>query len=157
MVTLIVFVLGTGCAPKQAEQPITPDPALEKLSQAADSIQSDLEKLARIKQAGKDTAKVYSAPQSGPLTRKITLQWSGPLQGVLKAIAQKIGFSFQVQGQRPASPVLVTVDSTGEQAFQVLQDLGWKAGKHQVSVDGAKEIIQLTYRQDSLKAENDPE
>lgn len=144
--TILVATIAAlvGCASKQPVQPKA-DPAIEQLNQAAASIQRDLEQLSRIKQSGYEKVDLYNSPQKGALTKKITLKWSGPINSVLEIIALSIGYEFKVRGEAPASPVLITVDEIQTPAFEVLENLGWKAGKHQVTVDAGKQMVQLTY------------
>lgn len=140
---LTLLITAIGCA--SGEKIKKPDPAIKELNRVAVSIQSDLEKLSRLKQAEYQKVKLYDPPESGPLAKKITLSWSGPLDKALEVIAGKVGFNFRVRGKPPASPVLVNMDRMKTPVFEVLEDLGWKAGKHRVSVDAEKKVIQLTY------------
>lgn len=133
----------TGCASAPVE-PKT-DPALNQLNETASAIQMDLERLSKIKQAELEEVELYEPPESGPLAKKITLKWAGPIDKVLEIIALTVNYDYKVRGEAPASPALVNVDEVQTPAFKVLEDLGWKAGKHQVSVDAEKEIVQLTY------------
>lgn len=145
LLTLLTITMATlmGCASAPVE-PKT-DPALTQLNDVASSIQADLERLSKIKQADYEKVDLYESPGSGPLTKKLTLKWSGPIDHVLKVIAASINYDYKVKGESPAPAVLVNVDEVQTPAFEVLEDLGWKAGKHQVSVDAEQEIIQLTY------------
>lgn len=143
--------------PEQGEETrvLQKDPAVKKLEQAADSIQLDLEKLSKLKQMGYEKVELYEKPESGPLAKKITLKWSGPLKPVLKVIADRIGFTFRVRGEPPVRPVLVNIDETGKAAFSVLEDLGWKAGKHQISVSSREKVVQLTYFEEKKRGDSD--
>lgn len=145
-----VFIM-IGCASKRprALQPKT-DPAIEQLNKAASSIQADLKLLSKIKQAGYEKVELYKTPKDGPLTKKITLKWAGPVHDILEIIALSIDYEYKLRGQRPESPVLVNVDEIRVSAFKILEDLGWKIGKHQLSVDAGKEMIQLTYFEPSF-------
>lgn len=139
----MVMAALTGCA--SAPVASKTDPAINRLNQAASSIQADLERLSKIKQAEFEKVELYKPPERGPLTKKITLKWAGPIGKVLEIIALTVDYDYKVRGKAPASPVLVNVDEVQTPAFEVLEDLGWRAGKHQVSVDAEKEIVQLTY------------
>jgi hypothetical protein len=145
LLTLILVCTVSGCAPKKVVKRPQTDPALERLNEAAQNIQSELEQLSKIKQVDYESVEVYKRPQKGPLAKNITVKWSGPLEDVLRVIAARINYAFKVKGDKPASPVLVSIDQTESPAFEVIEDLGWKAGKHEVSVDAGKQIVQLTY------------
>lgn len=136
-----------GCAQKKVVKRPQTDPAIKRLNSAARDIQSELEKLSKMKMSY-ERVEVREAPEDGPLAKKITLTWSGPLKDVLEVVASRIGFEFRVTGEAPSSPVLVTIDKVEAPAFKVLEDIGWKAGRHQVSVDADKRIVQLTYSRD---------
>ena len=143
-VFMIMAIATIGCASKQPTAPKT-DPAISQLNQTASDIKADLKKLAKIRQSQFETVELYEAPQKGPLTKALTLKWAGPIDDVLEIIALTIDYKFKVKGEAPVAPVLVHVDETQTPAFAVLEDLGWKAGKHEVSVDAGKKIVQLTY------------
>lgn len=144
LILALLALAFVGCAKKPVIEPGI-DPAIKELNEVARSIQSDLEKLARIQQAEFEEVRLHIPPAEGPLTKKITLRWSGPLVDVLEVIASLVDFEFQVRGKPPANPILVNIDETREPAFNVLEDLGWKAGKHHVTVDAEERVIQLTY------------
>lgn len=169
--TVFLVVMLTGCAAQEPETHINTEikpqkmqkekqqapvaPVVNELEQAADSIQLDLEKLAKLRQMGYEKIELYKTPESGPLSKKITLKWNGPLKPVLKIIADKISFTFRVKGEAPPRSILVNIDETETPVFSVLEDLGWKAGKHQVSVDSNREIVQLTYFEKRKKKSDD--
>lgn len=166
LLTAILVLILAGCAGQEPEthintaiKPQKPqkqkDPIAVDLEQAAGSIQLDLEKLAKLKQMGYEKIELYKTPESGPLSQKITLKWNGPLKPVLKVIADKIGFTFRVKGEAPPRSILVNIDETETPVFSVLEDLGWKSGKHQVSVDSDREIVQLTYFEKREKKKDD--
>lgn len=134
-----------GCASGSGEVVKKTDPAIKDLNQTAKSVQTDLEKLSKIKQANFEQVKTFDSPQSGPLAEEATLKWSGPVDKALEEIAEKIGYELKVRGEPPASSVLVDVDQIDTTVFEILENIGWKIGKHRVNVDAEKELIQLTY------------
>ena len=136
-----------GCSKKVVKQPPPTDPALKQISSAANEIQSELKTLSKMRMSY-EQVEVYDAPKDGPLAQKVTLKWSGPLKDVLEVVASRIGYSFRITGEAPSSPVLVTIDRIKAPAFKVLEDIGWKAGRHKVNVNADKRIVQLTYFRD---------
>lgn len=144
VLTIVAAAVFVGCASKQPMDPKI-DPAIDQLNKTASDIQADLQKLATIRQSRFEKVELYEAPRKGPLTKKLTLKWAGPIEDVLEIIALTLDYTFKVKGEAPVAPVLVHVDETRTPAFAILEDLGWKAGKHQVSVDAGKEIVQFTY------------
>ena len=149
-----LMLTSAGCAQKKiVKQPPPTDPALKQINSAARDIQTELKKLSKMRMSY-EQVEVYEAPEEGPLAQKLTLQWSGPLRDVLEVVASRIGFSFRVTGEAPSSPVLITIDRIKAPAFKVLEDIGWKAGRHKVNVDANKRTVQLTYFR-NFRAERD--
>lgn len=130
-------------------KPIVPDPVLTSINEAAQAIHGDLRQLALMKQQGSKSLQHLSAPaipQSGPLSKRITMRWAGPLESATNRLAGMIGYHFQVAGHKPVQPILITVDAKEKTAFEVLEDIGWQAGERAgVSVNQMDRLIKVIY------------
>jgi hypothetical protein len=142
------LILSAGCAkpPQAPPAPTKTDPAIVELNMAAKSIHEDLNMLSRIRQEEtgihKDVRAYKTPPQDVDVSQPMTLNWSGPLEPAVQLVAQKVGYRFKVIGAAPAQPVLVSLTAKDKPAFEVLEDIGWQAGK-QVGVVLNQELKEL--------------
>src|SRR6056297_3465369 len=88
----IMAVATIGCGSKKPMMAPKTDPAIDQLNRTASDIKADLKKLAKIRQSQFETVELYEAPQEGPLTKKLTLKWAGPIDDVLEIIALTIDY-----------------------------------------------------------------
>lgn len=144
---LLAVLICAGCAGKKNLPPT--DPTIASLNDAAQEIQRELQTLSMIKQTESgitDRVKPYSTPNEGVLSKRISLEWSGPLDTAVAAVADLVGYKYKVIGTPPAIQPLVSVMIDNRPAFEALETLGWKAGeKAGVVVKQATKEIQLIY------------
>ncbi len=118
-----------------------PDIVTVKLAQAADKASQALDSIAGIEQqkspSGPPIEDYSNAPSN--LTQPVTLRWSGPIETVVRALAERAGLKFRVKGNVPAVPLTVNVDVYEQPILHVLRDIGLQAGhRADVAVDGAQ-------------------
>ena len=125
------------------------DPAFQKLANTTEEIHKELSRLAAIEQADAPEPEVYNSPEKGPLAKRPTFSWRARVDKILHGIADAIGYEFRVYGSEPAHVPTVSVDAHRDKAFDVLQDIGYQAGRNAgVVVDENKEVVQLVYTND---------
>lgn len=120
-----------GCATQQPTgAPATgPDPEiLRKLTALGDDANVSLQRLAALRSATNGvTVSDYQPPAE--LATPISIQWSGPIDGLARKVAELTGYSFEgVFGAAPTVPVIVNISVTNASAFDVLSNAGAQAG-----------------------------
>ena len=151
-----VFLI-TGCAtstPKNAEPVTEPavDKSIEELKEGADRIHQELVKLAKFQQQHNyesiSRARTYDAPTEGPLSKRITLSWAGPIDKMVAKLAEEAGFYFPTPLGKPLfRDTLVQVDVINTPIYNVLEDVGWQAGDRiYVILDMHSRTISLAYK-----------
>ena len=76
----------------------------------------------------------------------ITLRWSGPIETVVRALAERAGLKFRVKGNIPTVPLAVNVDVYQQPILHVLRDIGLQAGhRADVAVDDAVGVVEVRY------------
>lgn len=75
-----------------------------------------------------------------------TVDWSGPVQTLLKQIAHASSYRLRVLGTPPAIPVLVTIYARNTMLGDVLRDVGFQCGRRAaVVVYPDSQVIELRY------------
>lgn len=139
-------------APSAVSAPTAPDPAETlvpetRLIEAAERAERALASLARTLPAA-DRSSAMPALDLVPaaLRRPVTLDWAGPLEGLVRALAERAGWRFLVAGRPPARPLIVTVEAEGEPLIAVLRDAGLRAGNAAtLAVDAAARTVLLDW------------
>ncbi len=141
------FLLWACAAPKQPRgYNLTKSEA--SLAEASYSVSRSIVDLAEVAQAAHPLPAL--APPPNPATYGMagltTIDWSGPIEPLLKQIAVASNYSLRVLGTQPAIPVLVTVYSRNVMLGDVLRDVGYQGGRRaQVVVYPDSHVIELRY------------
>ena len=125
-----------------------PDIVTVKLAVAADKASKALDVISGIEQTRNPATPPVEDYSNAPanLMQPVSLRWSGPLEKVVKALADRAGMRFHVKGTEPAAPVVVNVDVYQQPILHVLRNLGLQAGhRADIAVDGSSSAIEVRY------------
>lgn len=150
---LCVAVLGlSACADnsigsRNPQVAAVPDKVSMMLADAADRSSNALQTLASIEQQrspGVAVAPITGAPPE--LRRAITVNWVGPVEPILKTLADRASYGFQAYGQQPPVPVVVSIDAENKPVIEVLRSVGLQLGvRADVRVDGQSRMVEIHY------------
>ena len=125
----------------------SPDKVSAQLAEAADRASVALETLAAVEQArspGIAVAPIENAPPE--LRRAITVNWVGPVETITKTLADRAGYSFNVIGNPPMTPVVVSLDVENKPVVDVLRNIGLQLGvRADIRVDGTRRLVEVQY------------
>ncbi len=142
MTMTIAALLCFGCAAQKPEV----DPAILALEKAARQIENDLRQLVLLQTETKQGGLRAVLPKTGPLGKRTTMKWNGPIGTVVKRVTRNINYKYKVLGAAPAVPITVSIDATKEKTYAVLDSIAWQAaGRAQILVDPLKKHITLAY------------
>lgn len=120
----------------------------ERLSCVAKSIEQSLRTLAAAQETEAMNA-INTAPlitAKGGMGCKANLDWSGPIEPLLKEVARLTHYKVKVLGNSPAIPIIVSITADGRVMADILKDAGLQAGKRaNLVVYPASKIIELRY------------
>lgn len=147
---MVLILLLCGCTARQEQISVKPDPVLMAIRDHAEQIEKDLSLLSKIKQQQNkkilDQAKVHKVPRSKGFDNTISINWSGPVEPLIRMIADRVSYKFRISGKKPINPMLVNIRSIDQPVFKVLEEIGWQAGeKVGVVVDENSSTIQVVY------------
>lgn len=158
LIISILIMLLAGCTRKA---PVTnifypvdsgSEQAQTKLAEAAVSSSDSLARLAAIEKATHPRAKVAPPMSYDHLVRiglgtLTSVDWTGPIEPIVKELAHSAHYKFRVIGRRPAIPVLVNIYVTNMPVGDILRDANYQAGlKADVIIHPGRRIIELRYR-----------
>jgi defect-in-organelle-trafficking protein DotD len=144
------IVLLSACSSDTTITPVATEPDIVsvKLAQAADRASNALDGIAAIEQQrspASPKAEDYSQAPAN-LKQPVTIRWSGPVEQIVKAIADKSGLQYRVTGAFPIAPVTVTLDVYQQPLIEVLKNIGLQAGQRaDVAVDAHGGVIEIRY------------
>jgi defect-in-organelle-trafficking protein DotD len=132
-----------------------PPPALNNtsgrdnsLAEASYAVSRSIVDLAETAQAAHPTAPAVPAPSPasygmGGIT---SVDWSGPVEPLVKQIARASNYRVRVLGREPAIPVLVTVNTRNAMLGDILRDVGYQCGERAtVLIFPESRVIELRY------------
>lgn len=147
---LAKFIVGCSTGPKVAiisndKDLYAPD---AKLTTAANSVSNSLRELAEIDKAVHPQAKLPSPiePDMIGMGQLGSIDWSGPVEPLVKKIAEATNYKFKALGTPPAIPILVSITAKDTPLADILRDAGFQCGrKANIVVYPASKIIELRY------------
>ena len=124
------------------------DNASAKLAETATAVSQSLNQLKAIEKAS--TPPINGKPLPYPTTYDMaeltSIDWSGPIEPLLKRIAFMCDYKLRIIGRRPAIPILVTISAQNTPVGYILRDANFQAAtKANVNVFPAIHVIELRY------------
>jgi defect-in-organelle-trafficking protein DotD len=152
-ISMVLALVLCGCTPGKImydEDPqlvASPDKASMLLAQAADRASTALETLAAVEQTRTPAATVTPIPNAPEeLMRAMTINWVGPVEPVVKKLADHSGYRFTSLGAISPVPLVVTVNVENTPIIDILRSVGLQLGlRADLKVDAEAQIIEINY------------
>lgn len=142
-------VILSGCSPGPVvQQPKPMDATMVALAEAADSIDNKAVQLhaLRLEQTPFHTHLPADDPTQYGMGQLANVDWSGPVELLLRAVAAEINYRFKVIGEKPTLPVLVSVFKENTMVGDIVRTARVQAGERADVVVYPKErLIELRY------------
>lgn len=124
------------------------DVVAQQLAAAAGRAEAALGWLSRI-EASRDPIDWRAPPDMVPeaLMREVSLDWTGPLAGLARRLAELSGYEYEETGARPVQPVIVDVHSVERPLIAVLREAGYQGGPRvKLVVDARRGVVEVVHR-----------
>lgn len=144
------MILIAGCVCNQtttADNDITTD-ATAQLAEAAAAVSHSLSELAVVSRATAPPCKVrLPCTDNCPgLSNLVSIDWSGPVEPLVKRLSDAAGYKFRALGVRPAIPAIVTISAKNTTIGSLLRDVAFQSGgKIKIYVMPNVNVIELRY------------
>lgn len=148
-VLLCGLAIVAGCSFPKTVTPLVADndPVSLRMAQAAEKAAKALDNIAAVEQArtpAPPPEDFADAPEV--LLRATTVNWTGPVDVIAQAMAERAGYGFKTMGAVPPVPITVTIDAYEQPLVRVLRDIGLQLGQRAtLSVDALHGMIEIDY------------
>lgn len=118
------------------------------LAEASYSVSRSVVDLAETAQAAHPLPNLEPPPSPATygMAGLTSIDWSGPVEPLLKQLANASNYRLRVLGTAPAIPVIVTVYTKNAMLGDVLRDTGYQCGRRaSVVVYPESRVIELRY------------
>lgn len=125
----------------------TEDPAAEMLASAALRAEAALAELAQAR-ASENPIDATPPPSLVPqeLLREVRIDWTGPLDTLIRRLTEKAGWDFIEAGPEPAVPPIVEIHATSAPIILILRDAGIQAAElAAVTVDARARQVRIDW------------
>lgn len=156
--TILVLVLGslTGCATTSGHFPSSETPTINapsddagvSLAEAARSVSQSLNELKALEKASNPPTKALPYPTASSHLDKIvaSVDWSGPVEPLLKRIAKLAGYRFVVIGRTPTIPILVTISAQNTPLSDIVRNIDLQSGQRaSIAIYPGVRTLELRY------------
>ncbi len=147
-IILFSLVLCACATPKPQQQGNGLSDTENSLAEASYSVSRSMVDLAEVAQSAHPIPNVAPPPNPasygmGGLT---TVDWSGPVEPLVRQIAKAADYRVRILGTPPAIPVIVTVYEKNAMLGDILRDVGYQCGRRaSLIVYPESRVIELRY------------
>lgn len=120
----------------------------EQIAEAATAVGQSLQELAAVQMTVHPPQQLRRPfnPQAIGMDKLASINWTGPVQPILKKIAQATHYKFSVIGKKPALPVLVSLDIHNQPLATILRSITYQVVmKANIAVYPKSRTIELRY------------
>lgn len=118
------------------------------LAEASYSVSRSIVNLAETAQAAHPNPKLAPPPSPGSygMGMATSIDWSGPVEPLLRTMAKTADYRLRTLGTPPAIPVIITIYAKNEMLGDILRDVGYQTGRRaSVVVFPESRVIELRY------------
>lgn len=127
---------------------ITDTQSQEQVAEAATAIGQSLQELAAVQMTVHPPQKLKQPfdPHAIGMDKMASIDWTGPVQPVLKKIAQATNYQLRVIGRKPALPVLISLNVKNKPIADILRNITYQVVmKANIAVYPKSRTIELRY------------
>lgn len=144
--SILALVLGACSTP--APKMYDPTENEASLAEASYSISRSMVDLSETAQAAHPLPKLAPppSPASYGMGMPTSVDWSGPVEPLLRQVAKTADYRIRTLGTSPGIPVIVTIYAKNEMLGDILRDIGYQCGRRaSVVVFPESRVIELRY------------
>lgn len=158
MIKKIAFIISVlpllaACASNSTSAVSAPTPVdtaneTANLTEAAASVSRSLVNLAELQQAAHPMTRLKPTPDPASYGMAInaSIDWSGPVEPLVRQLAQISKYRVRVLGVAPSVPILVTVSERNVPVADILRDVAYQCGKRaEIVVLPDSKVIEIRY------------
>lgn len=145
--TIIIFSLAL-CACATPPPREAPDNSSSSLAEASYAVSRSIVSLSETAQAAHPLPNLDPGPSpaSYGMAGLTSVDWSGPVEPLVRQLAKAANYRVRVLGRSPAIPVLVSVYDKNMMLADIIRDVGYQCGRRAtIVVYPDSRIIELRY------------
>ncbi len=151
---LVVFGIALACGgcaqiAMPSSQKNSTDIVESKLIEAAQSVSSSLTDLAAIESANMPPSALPKPPNAEALglAARASINWTGPIEPLVRKLAQSANYSVHVLGMEPAIPTIVSVKAQDASLATILRNARYQAQKSaEIEIYPGTKVIEIRYQ-----------
>jgi defect-in-organelle-trafficking protein DotD len=146
--TTMIWLSLTLCACATPPPRDPPDSSGSALAEASYAVSRNLSTLTEVAQAAHPIPDMppSASPASYGMAGLTSVDWSGPVEPLVRQIAKSVNYRTRVLGRAPAIPVMVSIYDKNMMVADILRDVGYQCGRRAtVVVYPDSRVIELRY------------
>lgn len=145
---VVLYTLLCSCSSTTPPQVTHVDSADAALAEASFAVSRSIVSLSQTAQASHPIPHYESlpSPASYGMAELTSIDWSGPVEPLVRQVARAANYRVRVLGIPPAIPVLVTLYDKNRMLADVLSDIGYQCGRRaSIIIYPDSRVIELRY------------
>ena len=150
---LLTVLLLAGCqsltpVPLKQKGMASSDPAMVDTAEAAVSVAHSLSQLGLAQRNEQGLLKRESEEGDLPriLARYVSIDWAGPVEPLVKQLADSVQLRLKVIGHEPGIPVIVSLRKRDASVYDILQDVRGQVGdRADIMVFPSSGVVEVHY------------
>lgn len=148
LLIVLPLILSACASPKPPQAYYNVSKSEASLAEASYSVSRSVVDLAETAEAAHPLPNLAPPPNpaSYGMSGLSTIDWSGPVEPLLRQVAAASDYRVRVLGTSPAIPVMVSVFTKNAMLGDILRDIGYQCGRRAtVVIYPASRVIELRY------------
>jgi defect-in-organelle-trafficking protein DotD len=147
--SLIFLLMSCAPPPPVVSRGVIPEDGVDiKLAEAAASVSKSLEDLAAVEKAVHPNAPLPPPPNPASIGmgRLASVNWTGPIEPLIRKIAAITGYKVRTIGKCPAIPAIVSISARNTPLADILRDASYQAAKKtDIVIYPRSRVIEIRY------------
>ena len=141
----LCLIISACASPPEASNPSSTEASL---AEASYDVSHSISNLSEVAQASHPQPNLEAPPSAASynMAQLTSVDWSGPVEPLIKQLANASNYQLRVLGTQPAIPVLVTVYAKNTLLADILRDIGYQCGRRaNLVIFPDTRVIELRY------------
>jgi len=148
LILIVGITLALSSCASSERKPLTPsiEDGMIQLAETADAVGRSLNELAEIERANTPRSAYKTLVDLRGMEDPLAVDWTGPVEALLKRIAHLSGYRFRVLGAQPVTPIIITLTTKETPLADIVRNIDFQCDRRaRLFVNQRRHTLELRY------------